>query len=168
MSITFRAELRDTDFAGFRIHCLDVEDSGHEATEPNRDHDAVTAEFFARKQRGEVCDWCGITTSYTVDDSFDVNMSNGNARDVLEALGLIVDNEMPWCGDIAPDDLVGRVLIARAVAPDPALASYELTGERGARLVFAGRQAGYVNEKLDRLQRLAEVCAAMGRRIQWC
>ena len=104
-------------------------------------------------------------TAVTVDgdDAPGVNMSNANARTLLDLLGFDGEED---CGDCPADDFLGRVLVAAALsAADEGMPAYEAAGN--PRMVECGRRAGYIPAQLDQLREVAEWAAAQGRDVQW-
>lgn len=89
-----------------------------------------------------------------------VDMANANAAAVLDVLGLPVDD---MAGEEDAEAFLGRVLLALAVAP----ASAELPTFQEGNVVFGGRRAGYVQERLAQLRGLAETARALGLRVTW-
>lgn len=157
MSVSFHVAICDGDLIGFEVY----------------DHENEKGHMFptyeqAVKGWGELgADPQGWSLSprYNIPDEYSVNMSNSNAADVIEALGYPRDE---YCsGEAEPDDLIGRCLIAEAIAPDPALPSYTQTGINGARLIDAGRAPGYIRSKCYQIRVLAEQAKVLGRTVVW-
>lgn len=107
-------------------------------------------------------------------DELEVNMSNANAAQVCAALGVSLAPD--WCGNMAADDFLGRVLVAMAVAPaDPGMPSYELLPGDADRPMWAGdatviqgaRPAGYLQERLTQLHALALWAVENDKIITW-
>jgi hypothetical protein len=110
-----------------------------------------------------------------------VNMSNANAADVLSALGLDACALATQGAALDADDLLGRCLIALAVAPeDEGFDAYELTrdevyanpllaalggGEGGPRVFRGGRRPGYLQERVRQVASIAEGAKARGVRV---
>lgn len=101
-----------------------------------------------------------------------VNMANDNARVVFDLLGLPLGGE-DWSGEVAADDLLGRALLALAVAPaDEGMPAYEVApagadGQRGARMVDCGRSEGYSQDRLVQIAQVARWASQMGRTVTW-
>lgn len=95
----------------------------------------------------------------------EVNMANGNAADLLDVLGLAEGEDFSdYCvGSLKAEDFLGRVLIAKGVAP----VSPARLPERDGIMIYGGRQEGYVQEKLDLLQEVAEWAIANKREVVW-
>jgi hypothetical protein len=102
------------------------------------------------------------------DDDNIVNVSNANARDVLNALDVPGADAPDLCGGIAAADLARLCMIfVNSAEPDPASPGVELHGVPGrARLVECGRRAGYLRDVAGRLWRLA-LAAGPGGEIAW-
>lgn len=97
----------------------------------------------------------------------EVNLSNSNASDLLDLLGIQVGEEFEdrCAGRITADDLLGRVLVAQALNPaDEGLPSYKLDGSEGESVSVwsAGRSAGYFDQRLAQVRELAEGIKALG------
>lgn len=107
--------------------------------------------------------WGGDMTITSVwsDPSPEVNVSNVNATDMLQVLG--IDSSEELCGSLPADDFLGRVLVATAAAPDdmgrPAVTRGNVT--------LCARPVGYVQDVLDRLRTLAVHAAARGTTVNW-
>jgi hypothetical protein len=92
-------------------------------------------------------------------------MANTNAFRLLEVLGVVGEE---WCGEFDPEDLLGRILVAQAVYPgDPGALPETSHGVQGATLVYCGRKAGYVEEKLGALVDVVEYAQTHGLKVQW-
>jgi hypothetical protein len=101
------------------------------------------------------------------DSELAVNMSNSNAATVASTLGIDLDAE-GWCGDMAPQDFLGRVLVALALSPaDEGMPSFQLAPgdsagvfgtvrEGGPTFIQGARRPGYLQERLEQLHELAE------------
>jgi hypothetical protein len=105
----------------------------------------------------------------------EVNVSNRNAADILEALGLPFED---GSGSLPADQFLGRVLTALAVAPqDPGVPMHELVpgestifgpvSEFGARFIDCGRREGYLQERLLQLEEVATHSMLEGREVSW-
>jgi hypothetical protein len=96
----------------------------------------------------------------------EVQMSNSNAVDLLDVLGLIEEGAdfSDYCvGSMPAQDFLGRVLVAKAVAPESA----ERLPESQGNIHYGGREAGYVQAKLERMQEMAEWAIANQRKVIW-
>jgi hypothetical protein len=95
----------------------------------------------------------------------EVNMSNSNANDLLDVLGLAVGEDFSdYCaGSITAEGFLGRVLLAKGVAP----VSPARLPEKDGIMVYGGRAEGYVQEKLEQLQEVADWAIANKREIIW-
>lgn len=99
-------------------------------------------------------------------EAFDLNVSNTNAIQVLERLGVDVDPE--WLvGSMTGDDLLGRALVGNVGRDDMGVSTFEHRGEAGARIVECGLRAGYFNDTLGRLATLATEAKARGVLVGW-
>lgn len=96
-------------------------------------------------------------------DPFDVQMSNQNAREVLNTIGI---TELD--GSMDATDFLGRVLIALAREPmDPALVPSVENVSGGAKVIFCGRPEGYIINKLMGLKNLAEAAREINEEVVW-
>lgn len=97
----------------------------------------------------------------------EVNMSNRNAASVAASLGIELDPD--WCGQMAPADFLGRVLMALAIAPaDEGMPSHELPRSPGqARWIEGARPQGYLQERLGQLHALATWALGHDSPIIW-
>lgn len=90
----------------------------------------------------------------------DVNLSNTNARLVLEALGF-TDDEL--YGEHPAELFLGRILLADAVSPVDAGRPTITTGN----VIECGTQEGYLQDRLARLRSIAEWAYANNATITW-
>lgn len=99
-------------------------------------------------------------------EHLEVNMSNSNAAVVCGSLGIDL-NEEGWCGSLAADDFLGRVLLALAIQPsDEGIPAHELpTG--GVRWIECGRRPGYIQERLGQLHELAAWAVEHGAEVDF-
>lgn len=108
------------------------------------------------------------TPHFDVADQPERNMSNGNAARVFDVLGIDLDAD-GWCGSSSADDLLGRVLLAQAIAPSDAgrPATQERHHDGGALFIDCGRAPGYVDEALVDLRAVCEWAKARGVAVSW-
>ena len=157
MSVSFHVAICDGDLKGFEVY-------DHENEQGHMFPDYKEAVKGWHALGADSMSW-SISARYDIPDDYSVSMCNGNAADVVEALGYPRED---YCdGEAEPDDLIGRCLIAVALAPDPSLPAYEQVGQRGARLIDVGRDAGYIREKCSQIRALAEQAKLMGRTVVW-
>jgi hypothetical protein len=93
-----------------------------------------------------------------------VNMCNRNAAHVLDTLGVDTSGEL--AGELAGDELRGRVLLALGLAPADEGRDAQAHDEAG-RFIEGARHPGYLQERLEQLRDLAEHCQACGYMIAW-
>ena len=94
------------------------------------------------------------------EDVPEVNMANTNARHLLDTLGLDAEDA---CGSITGADMLGRILIAQAVAPaDEGTASYT----EGI-MTHIGRSAGYTEDRLMDIELVARFAVERNLEVQW-
>lgn len=194
MSVTFAAAMAP--IIGFDLACVCGARYLTEADEPMPYEVALATLLTVRDANegladceDEDCFTFGIFTKPVEDgeDSPEVQMSNTNAVAVLETLGLKATDESfedTCCGAISGEDLMGRILVALAIAPEsaerPTLArvneahTYGAEAHAGAVMVTTGPtmiqcgvEAGYVQAKLEALRAVAEFCIEQDREVVW-
>ena len=90
----------------------------------------------------------------------EVNMANGNARHVLDLLGLDTEDA---CGSVTGEDMLGRVLMAQAVAPtDEGTPTYT-----DGIMTNIGRWAGYSESRLAEIESVARFAIERELEVQW-
>lgn len=101
-------------------------------------------------------------------EELSVNMSSSNAAHVCASLGLDLE-DLGWCGSLAAEDFLGRVLVALAVLPvDAGMPRHELPREPGTvRWIECGRPEGYAQDRLGQLRELADWAIAHGAEISF-
>jgi hypothetical protein len=97
-------------------------------------------------------------------ERWSVNMCNRNAAHVLDTLGVDTSGEL--AGELAGDELLGRVLIALGIAPADERRDAYAHDEEG-RFIEGAHHPGYLQERLEQLRELAEHCQARGYMIAW-
>jgi hypothetical protein len=170
MSVTFTTALDESAPRVFALECAD----GTVREQRTGGYEQMAALYEAHQLTCEVedCRDYGPSIDMVGDFGPEVNMSNLNARGVLEALG-IVDVEM--VGEEDGEAFLGRVLLALAVAPaDEGVPAHELVagvfvavGEGGPTFVHCGRRAGYLQERLVQLEEVARWAISVGRPVTW-
>lgn len=126
--------------------------------------------------------WPPVSISHLSDDEVGaevcVHMHNDGAQRSLAALGIEHDPADMY-GEMAPEDFLGRVLVALAIAPeDEGAPAYraepgELTGLAGmlagaGATVWVGASApGDLQRRLTALRELAEFCCREGYLVAW-
>ena len=95
----------------------------------------------------------------------EVNVSNVNAVQILDVLGILVGESFSdrCSGIMSAEDFLGRVLIADAVQLEDAGVPAVQTGN----LVECGREEGYLNARISELRPVAEYAAAHQLEICW-
>lgn len=111
-----------------------------------------------------------------------VNMSNTNARAMLEWLGYDVRNDedpiwnldkapddvvSPYSGSLDPLDLMSRIQLAIAFVDDPAKPTQSTVTPTGGTFVDCGRPSGYFAEHAKTLARIAQMAHGAGQRVQY-
>lgn len=122
------------------------------------------AAFLATVGNGDRWDFF-IQAEALFSDAPEMNVSNGNAMDVLMALGFDAE---AYCGSEDSETFHARVLVALAENRiDAGLPTFTDGGNGSATIVHCGREAGYVTDKLERLLVIAEFALANGQNVQW-
>lgn len=169
MSVTFHPELGPIDH--YRVQCLNCRatqrfDSSDAAFDFVRANDEGTAFIDGCVEDSCLC--VGAVTSDAVEAAGEppkVNMASANARHILGLLGLPTDGEM--VGALSPADLLGRALIALAVAPaDEGVPAHEVPGP-GATLIHGGRGQGYSEALLTAIVEVTQWADTHGRDVVW-
>jgi hypothetical protein len=187
MSVTFHSELGTP--KGFRVGCSCEDNQG-----PVFGTYADAEAFYARHDLlnttiPEVlvgCDYLGQEGFCEMGHCFiravfdnpgpEVNVSNGNAIGLLEALGLggeVVDSgfgpcPVDACGSLAADDFLGRVLAAEIMSVgDPGRPEEITVIENGPTIISCGTAEGYLDGRLAQLREVAEFAQAHGREVVW-
>jgi hypothetical protein len=117
---------------------------------------------------------CHIRAVYA-EQAPSLNMANGNAIAVLEALGLLGEvTDTPFgpvpdaCGSLDAESFLGRVLAAEVMSVgDPGTETETLAEEGCATMVMVGRPEGYVDTKLSALREIATWAQARGVEVVW-
>jgi len=169
MSVTFHIEGNPT--GAFDAHCYETDTT----LGPVVGYDAIVALMDAHKAECEECAAYGIYSHAIMDvsDEQDVNVSNMNARVLLNALGRHADgDEFDLCGSLSGEDFLGRVLLALATDRDDsgvasAVVGGSALGQRGATMIDCGLPAGYFAERFGALHALAQEATRLGRDVVW-
>jgi hypothetical protein len=94
----------------------------------------------------------------------DVNVSNANARHLLDALGFDTED---LTGSAPAEMFEGAVLLALAINPaDEGIPAHELVPGR-SNLIDCGRRAGYTDERLAQLRTLAAFAREQHLTVVW-
>jgi hypothetical protein len=116
---------------------------------------------------------------YCVDTKFiepavsepEVNVSNITAVELLDNLGILVDEDFSerCLGSISATDLKGRILMAVALLPeDEGMPAHQAGNTMfGLQVWTAPRPAGHTQNVLHRLLEVAEFALAQGRDVDW-
>ena len=92
-----------------------------------------------------------------------VNMSNANAMQAIERLGI----EFDYCGHIDPDDLLGRAMVANIGRDDSGVSTTTERTPGNAVLIQVGLPAGYFDSRMAELVALAEAAKTHGCLVGW-
>lgn len=170
---------------GFRVGCTCPDNQGPvfgtyaDADEWYSANQVPNAETLAG------CDYAGQEGYCEIDPPFikvvraeegpHLNMANGNAIVLLEALGLLGEvTDTPFgpvpdaCGSMDAESFLGRVLGAEVLSVgDPGTETEAVVEEGCATMVMCGRPEGYVDTKLTALREVALWAQARNVRVVW-
>ena len=94
----------------------------------------------------------------------EITLSNINADELFYVLGITGETFSDrCCGTMNPNDFLGRILIAQAVAP----ISAKKPTYTDSNIIHGGRPEGYVQEKLQHLHHIATYAIKHNRQICW-
>lgn len=170
MSVTFRAA--ESTVVGSAVFCVHEHEWGQFDDYTQAEQFLLAWRERPREDRANPCgdDYCRddyapmIGSRLAGPDSATMNVSSFNARDLMEVLGL-PDDDM--CGGEDAETFLGRVLMALAVSPESAEhLTHEVPGE-GTPMIFGGRPAGYIQDRLKELHTIAEFARAHNREVVW-
>lgn len=128
-------------------------------------HNSYAEAYVALQNTTLSCDdpYCYLNVEPTIVEP-EVNLSNHNADELFYTLGIEGETFSDRCvGSMSPSDMLGRILIAQAVAP----ASSEIPAIIEGNMVYGGRGEGYIQEKLAALYTVAVFAEAHKREICW-
>jgi hypothetical protein len=113
-------------------------------------------------------DWC-ITPKFDGPSISElVQVENKNAVLLLDALGFTGDFADNCTGRLAPKDLLGRIIVAKALTSSSTQLLSTMTYlPDGSTTVTPGRKKGWLQECLDELEKLANLGITHKRTIVW-
>lgn len=169
MSITIAPTFAESDVLGYRVACYCGEQSIDGTFGAYAD---ATAAWEAAGGRSlpfcEEC--CGTTHPQAITaDLPSVNLSQINAARMFDMLGLNLV-ESGYCGSIDATDLLGRVLVAVAVCPaDEGVPAHVAAAhtDGAPKVIVCGRDAGYTEDRLVRIEAVARWAIENGRTVTW-
>ena len=173
MSVTFFAS-RPSQCVGFAVSCgvYPAEASFRSPVQPSADL-ALQAHRDLIAASPALADDCECHTQpYVVqvrdtDSDPTLNVSNANARLILDTLGLPFD-ECSLSGSALSEQFLGAVLLAHGLAPaELGVPSYEEVVPGGARMIFVGRPEGYLQSRLDELHAVGVFARDHGVGVSW-
>lgn len=156
MSITFSLRTIDGDLACSANHGAGCTSTEHFEMDAWMDMPGYDLCFECQSAQEAACPIC----------SLEVNMSNANAMQVIERLGI----EFDYCGSIGAADLLGRAMTGNVGRDDSGVSTVERggPGTGTARIIECGLPAGYFDGRLEQLARLAAAALAGGLSVSWC
>lgn len=104
-----------------------------------------------------------------LDSDLNLNVSNANARAILDRLGYEVD-EYGIVGEATPEDLLGRALVGNVGRDDSGVDAVETPGEwfgGGATMIDCGIRPGYFEDRMAALVALASHAMDRNLMISW-
>jgi hypothetical protein len=173
MSVTFALAFDESAPRVWQLECAD----GVRRDQRTGEYQAVAAlyEVHGLTCENEDCRDYGPSLELVGDFGPEVNVSNANARLILDALGLEAGD---LTGALDAPGFQARVLTALALAPEDAgvpmhqLVPGESTVfgsvvEGGATVIDCGRREGYLQERLAELLAVADAAILAGREVTW-
>jgi hypothetical protein len=171
---------------GFRVGCSCPDNQGPvfgtyaDAEAFYTKHDLPSAETLAGCEYAGREGYCEMDTPFIkavyAEQAPKLNVANGNAIVLLEALGLLGEVRdtafgpmaMDACGAMDAEAFLGRVLCAEVMSVgDPGSESETLAEEGCATMVMVGRPEGYVDSKLSALREIALWAKAHDVAVVW-
>lgn len=155
MSVTFSVEVTNEELVKWEV-------KNHETNE------SFLYDSYSEAELGWICldanpgAWSIGSCYPNRSDVFDVNVSNSNAREILELLELHCDDLV---GSVQSEELVERCIVARAFCTNIAVPESIVIGAKGAKVISMGRSADYLSVRISALETLA--LSNPGSRIQW-
>lgn len=183
MGITFRpASTPQSEVVlDYRIHC-----GAQDGPSDSRRFSTYQHAQAALAHHAQLCPdlWCWPDTASIVartvgDDDPVVDVSSSNGALLLRALDLAGElggedvvggacsgTQFPWSGELVADELIERILLARALRPaDSGLPAHAL--DDTGRFIHCGRRPGYLDQRLAELENLARYAVAGHRHVVW-
>ena len=167
MSVSFTSDRKAT-HVGYHITCYAYGSENSWRSNSSFDKDLLINDHKIEHSGNVECDFFGdqshLEKSYDTYQDPEVQLSNNNARYLLETLGF-TDEEL--YGKVSADDLLGRILMAIAVAPeDPGIPAHKLPSA-GAVIINCGRPENYLQKKLEQLRNLVDFAKKHNSNISW-
>lgn len=167
MSVSFFVEMGEV--TGFKVSC-GCESAVSEDFEKYSDVESFLIMYQMEAKSFEGCtdpDFCMAyrPSSVAIDDTegmATVNMSNGNARDVLSYLEIDPDVEH-WSGSFKAEDLEAKILLALVAGED----SEEVPTIQTGNQIMCGRPANYVQDKLVAILEVVQDAKTLNREVIW-
>lgn len=174
MSVTFSAEYRESDVVGFHITsvcgCTGLAHSTYDEAEAAYRElpGSESGEPHLPECSMDPRDWAIYRPSIEaieIHDRPEMNVSNTNARGLLELLGLDVED---MSGEVDAKGLVGRILMAQALASgDVGRPAISESSEGSPTMIDCGRSVGYYDSRLTELAEIARWSAEHDRLVVW-
>jgi hypothetical protein len=158
MSVSFYPELKND--APHIIQCVCGAFRGEQYA--NRQ---TAWEAMGQIQSDKACTECFMLTVEPAVAEPEVNMSNTNASEVLDLLGIGEGEKFSdrCVGSMSATELSERILIAEAFAPEDS----GLTTMQIENIVYCGRPSDYIAKKLEGLREVAEWADKFDRQVVW-
>jgi len=108
------------------------------------------------------CHYCKGSGEYLFEQyPFEMNLANGNAATLMNALGL----EFDYCGDIEPRRLIKA--ITRTPAALIQRQTVSGTGDKGAKIIHCGIVEEQADSYLSRLLKIAQEAEKREEKVWW-
>lgn len=158
MSVSFYPEIVSD--SPHRVMCICGNFTGEEFPSRLLAHASIES-----RDASEVCSECLLLTYEPVDPEPEVQMSNSNAVDLLDLLGIKNGKDFAerCAGSMSAEELMERALLAEGFAPE----NSGLTTMRIDNVVYSGRPDNYIAQKLAGIRSLAEWALSNGRKVIW-
>jgi hypothetical protein len=109
------------------------------------------------------CDCTDAAEAECLHCSTQLNVSNDNAHQILERLGIDFDH----CGVIDPADLFGRAAVGNIGRDDSGVTTIESKRPGRATIIECGVAPGYFEDRLGQIAELASIALERGLLVAW-
>lgn len=166
MSVSFFVEMGE--ITSYKVSCM----CPHSTGEIFEDYENASLRLMIMQEKNISLDGCNddfcsngglhIEPLHDASNTSVINMSNINARDVLDSLGVNIEDE-GWAGSFDARDLMARIDIALSIAPSSA----EIPTIQERNMVICGREEGYVQNRLREILAVCEDAVNLNREVLW-